>query len=132
MSQNAGLPWQVTLMIVLLTKDLFFVPTVKSAAKRLRQNVLVISSSHDRRLEHADTTDIAVIIVDLSALSVEGLDEVYQQLRELAPNAVLCAFASHMHPGRIEKAKHIGFEPVITRGVLNKRLAVLLAEWTGG
>ena len=119
-------------MIVLLTKDLFFVPTVQSAAKKFRQDVLVVSSSHDRRLSQVDPVDISVMIVDLSALSVEGLEEVYQQLHELAPSAVLCAFASHMHPGRIEKARHVGFEPVITRGVLNKRLQILMSEWVGG
>ena len=116
-------------MIVLFTKDLFFVPLVKSAAQKQHQQVTVVTKAEDERLIKFDPREVIATIVDLSAISADALPEIFQKLSEVAPKAVHCAFGSHVHTGRLELASQAGFSPVLTRGQLNQRLANMIEEW---
>ena len=116
-------------MIVLVSKDLFFVPVFKSAARKLHQEVMLVSHVEDEKLERIDPTDVVAVVVDLSAISADGLDEAAHHLGEICPGAVRAAFGSHVHTGRLSLARSAGFEPVLTRGQIDNRLPRLMQEW---
>ncbi len=116
-------------MIVLLSKDLFFVPVVQSAAKRFHQQLLVISHVEDSKLEALEPSEVVAVLVDLSAISAEMLGEAAEHLSSMLPGVILAAFGSHVHTGRLESASACGFNPVLTRGQLNNRLPQIMQEW---
>lgn len=115
-------------MIVLLTKDLFFVPVVKSAAENCEQDFLSIRTVDDERLAEHDGQVVGAL-VDLASVSLADLATIYSGLAKCSDGAVLCAFGSHVHANRLEAAREAGFDPVLTRGQLDASLGELMGKW---
>ena len=116
-------------MIVLLSKDLFFVPVFKSAAEKFHQQVLVVGRIEDERLAKIDLSEVVAVVVDLGAISADTMHELATRIAELMPSAVRCAFGSHVHAGRLELAGEAGFDPVLTKGQVGQRLPRLVEDW---
>lgn len=116
-------------MIVLLTKDLFFIPISKAAAELNGTESKVISSTQDPRLADLDPNCIQVWLLDLSAIAVADLPASVQRCRQLAPKAKVAAFGPHVQTARLEAAQAAEADFVLTRGQLDRQLPQLLAEW---
>ncbi len=118
-------------MVVLLTKDLFFVPVIRTAAERCDLETAVVSSLDDQRLPQSqvDAEAVRVCIVDLSAISLADLDSLKSGLAAAFPDATLCAFGSHVHANRLMAAKECGFEQVLTKSQLNAHINDLVEQW---
>lgn len=118
--------------VVVLTKDLFFVPTIQQAAAAVGMQVFKISSTSASELAKLSEsgTSISAAIIDLSAISLADLDEIHATLRSFSPQAVLSAFGSHVHEIRLVKAREAGFDPVLTKGQFSNSVTRLLADWS--
>jgi hypothetical protein len=116
-------------LIILITKDLFFVPSFRAAAERLGQVLRMASSVSDDKLDCAEPEKVIAVVVDLSALPADSLSDASSQLGEKFPGVTRAAFGSHVHAGRLEQAVAAGFDPVLTRGQINKHLPQLIEQW---
>ncbi len=116
-------------MLILITKDLFFVPLVSSAAAAQDWEVRVGKSGQDPKLQVEDVNSVAVCLVDLAALSQKDFEATATQLREQFPTARRVAFGPHVHAERLARAEGAGFDQVYTRAQLNAQLPGLVAQW---
>lgn len=114
-------------MILLITKDLFFVPVVRSAAEPHGLEVVVAKDLEDSRLESVETSDIGLAIVDLGAIRLAELPSIHEQLVGFSPRIVTSAFGSHVHENRLQTARECGFSTVLTKGQFSNQLPKLLA-----
>ena len=116
-------------MIVLLTKDLFFIPACKTAADQNGTQSKVISSMLDPQLDDLDPSRIAVWLLDLSSMAIGDLLASVERCRQLAPSAKVAAFGPHVQTARLEAAQAANADFVLTRGQLDRQLPQLIATW---
>lgn len=116
-------------MFVLLTKDLFFVPLIKTAAARLSHEVLTVPNANAPRLAELAVDQVCACIVDLTAVASSDLAETANILRERFPTAQLIAFGPHVHQTQLATAQSSGFGIVLTRGQLNAHIDSYLQAW---
>jgi hypothetical protein len=116
-------------MLVLLTKDLFFVPRVRSAAAPHNVEVAVVLSTASEKFIALPTDAVTACITDLSSVSVEVIAEVVETLRQRFPQAKLIAFGPHVQEQRLAAAQAAGCHQVLTRGQLDKQIDRLIIEW---
>ncbi len=114
-------------MIVLISKDLFFVPTVQSAAQQCGLGCTVLLNYTSKKEVAEDT--VRVCLQDLGDVSLGDLEEVASGLRQRFPNARLTGYASHVHEAKLAAAAKVGFEPVLSRGQISSILPKLLRQW---
>lgn len=116
--------------VVLLSKDLFFVPSFRSAATAAGLELKVLSSWDAQALGENPAESVAAFVLDLSAISLADLSGLSAAMAEAAPAAVRCAFGPHVQRARLEAAAAAGFESVLSRGQLNQSLPSLLQGWS--
>ncbi|MFN3191235.1 MAG: hypothetical protein ACE361_11975 [Aureliella sp.] len=116
-------------MILLLTKDLFFVPVLRTAAELAGSELTVVKQMPDNISAVPELTAVRAAVVDLSSISLADLDEIYSQLQQLPECSVKSAFGSHVHAIRLEKAADSGFTPVMTKGQLSAQANAIVASW---
>lgn len=116
-------------MFILVSKDLFFVPTVKAATENCDMPFMVALNHDSQKVLDTDAADVKVCLVDLSDVSSKALVATADALRERFPSARLAAFAPHVHEAKLAAAAAAGFDPVLSRGQVSSQLPRLLAAW---
>jgi hypothetical protein len=116
-------------MLVLLTKDLFFVPRVRSAAAPHNVEVAVVLSTDSEKFTALPPEAITACITDLSSVSLDDIGGVVETLRGRFPQAKLIAFGPHVQEQRLHAAQAAGYHQVLTRGQLDKQIDRLITGW---
>ncbi|MEM7478470.1 MAG: hypothetical protein AAF483_26100 [Planctomycetota bacterium] len=114
--------------VLLVTKDLFFVPVIRGLAESLDLEILV-TSKWQWQVEPGGADPIAAI-VDLSAISLNDLPEIAKHLDSVTRLQAKSAFGSHVHTIRLERAQEFGFDPVLTKGQVQHSLSKALQAWS--
>ena len=117
-------------MIVLVTKDLFFVPLVKAAAEKQATEIITVPGIASARLDQLSQVEVTACIVDLTAISAADISIVATQLREKFYPVQLIAFGPHVHESQLQAAQAAGFDAVLTRGQLNAHIDRYMQQWT--
>lgn len=115
-------------MIILISKDLFFIPTVKSAAETNNRS-LVTTTSLDKPVPIDAPDSVKICIVDLSSVGIAELEDLAESLQKSYPKATYVAFGPHVHVAKLEKASSAGFDHVLSRGQLSNQLTSLIPQW---
>lgn len=116
-------------MIVLLTKDLFFVPTLRSAATKQGVEIVVALSHESEKLTVLSSEDVSAWIIDLNSVPIAELPGVVNSLQGRFPQAKRIAFGPHVQAQRLQAAQAAGCEQVLSRGQFDSQLDRLLPEW---
>lgn len=116
-------------MLILQTKDLFFIPTIKAAAVAHAQPFLVVASCDAARLEQVDASTVRVFIVDLSGVGLAEIETTAEALRARFPQARLIAYGPHVHAAKLEQAETGGFDQVLSRGQMSSQVGRLVPQW---
>ncbi|QDV24690.1 hypothetical protein [Aureliella helgolandensis] len=116
-------------MLLFQTKDLFFVPVVKSAAAAQGLELATVLNCDSPKLETLDAALIRICLVDLSSVPVSKIAETAASYRARFPAAQLIGFGPHVQTQRLEAARAAGFDHVLSRGQLDHQLADLLPVW---
>jgi hypothetical protein len=72
-------------MILLITKDLFFVPTLKSAAQNADAELTTALSPDSTKVSELSEDEVTACVVDLSQVKVDDLAGVFSDLRQKFP-----------------------------------------------
>jgi hypothetical protein len=116
-------------MILLLTKDLFFVPVLRSAAEKLDSSVLTVRSLSDDKLTEEVRSEVRCCVVDLASISLADLPAIYEGFSRMPNCQVKAAFGSHVHEVRLVAASEAGFSPVLTKGQLSGHAFQYVSQW---
>ena len=114
-------------MVVLISKDLFFMASIRAALESAGGKLL-----HIKEWDAAKITapkEVVALIVDLSAIKLDSLPELAQEARIELASAQLVAFGPHVHANRLEAAVDAGFDQVLSRGQFSNQIASLVAGW---
>lgn len=116
-------------MILLISKDLFFAPVVKSAAAQHELEVVLGPQPTAERFSELDSDQVLACIVDLSAISLDEIQAACSSLRTTWPGAKLAAFGPHVQERRLVAARAAGFDVVLSRGQLHQNVGSLIDQW---
>ncbi|MCA9129102.1 MAG: hypothetical protein KDB22_18570 [Planctomycetales bacterium] len=116
-------------MLILFTKDLFFVPSVKTIASQCQLSTLVALSLETVALASVESCNVKVCVVDLSSYSQAGVSEIAAAISSRFPTAKTVGYGPHVQVQKLENARVAGFDAVLTRGQLTNKLAELLDQW---
>lgn len=116
------------MILLLLTKDLFFLPTVKAEAQQHGFQVRCESSLKPPPATPPADEKVGVCVVDLNCAPLHELPDLFSRLRDVYPQAKLIAFGPHVQIERLNAAKHAACDAVLTRGQVTGQLGKLLAE----
>ncbi|MEO8270485.1 MAG: hypothetical protein ABI557_12250 [Aureliella sp.] len=118
--------------ILLLTKDLFFVPTLRAAADKLECPLVVALSIDSDKLAGLATDEVAAWVVDLNCVPVDSIPTVVSSLAIRFPGANKIAFGPHVQTQRLAAAESAGCQYVLSRGQISNQIDRLMSEWTTG
>ncbi|MEZ6137157.1 MAG: hypothetical protein R3C53_19890 [Pirellulaceae bacterium] len=118
-------------LIVFLTKDLFFVPVLQSAAARQGVELTALFGLNSPKAAELDGGSVTACVIDLAGTDVPEIAGVVSELRSRYPAAQVAAFGPHVQTGRLDAAQAAGCDQVLTRGQLNNQLDRLIAAWSG-
>jgi len=116
-------------LIVLISKDLFFAPVVKSAAEAHELPFTLGLNVDSKNIVDLAAETVVGVIVDLSSVNTESLSDLHASLRTKFVNAKLAAFAPHVHGNKLKSAGEAGFDQVLSRGQLSSGVGSLLQSW---
>lgn len=116
-------------MIVLVTKDLFFVPVIRSACEKLGIQLLVVTRPDGPKIDAAPEEQVAACVIDLSSVSAASVGECVISLRQSFPAAKVIAFGPHVQTGRLAAAEEAECDQILTRGQLSSQIDRLAASW---
>ncbi len=117
-------------MIVFVTKDLFFVPLLKSAAAKVNCQVISVPQAESPRLTDIAPQDVTACVVDLTSVSLAEIDHVAQLLKVRFAPTQLIAFGPHVQDAQLAAAQAAGFESVLTRGQVNAHIDRYMQQWS--
>ncbi len=117
-------------MIVFVTKDLFFIPLLKSAAEKLNCSLVTIPNLTSPRFSDIAAQEVTACVVDLTALKVAEIDTTAQLLKTRFASAQLIAFGPHVQDAQLVAAQSAGFGSVLTRGQLNAHIDRYMQQWS--
>ncbi len=115
--------------IVLVTKDLFFVPTIRTAAEKLGGAVVVALSPDADKLRSLAAAEVSAWIIDLNSVSLEAIPSAVQTLSGHFPQAHKIAFGPHVQGQRLAAAQQAGCQQVISRGQISSQIDRLMEQW---
>ncbi len=115
--------------IVLLTKDLFFVPTLRAAADKLDCPLVVALSIDSAKLSGLVADEVAAWVIDLNCVPVDSIPVVVNSLSTRFPKARAIAFGPHVQTQRLSAAELAGCQQVLSRGQLSSQIDRLMSEW---
>lgn len=115
--------------IVLVTKDLFFVPTFRTAAEKLGAYLVVALSGDSDKLTGLSDTEVSAWIVDLSSVPVESVPSLVDSLAGQFPHAHRVAFGPHVQTQRLAAAEQAGCQQVLSRGQISSQIDRLMDSW---
>lgn len=116
-------------MLLMLTKDLFFVPRVRAAAAMHGVEVAVVLSADSEKTAALPAEQITACLIDLSSLAADQIGAAVQSLREQFPAARLIAYGPHVQTARLQAAETAGCHQILSRGQLDGQLDRRLVEW---
>lgn len=117
--------------VLLISKDLFFAPVVKSAADPMGVSVTIGLNHDSKKVLDLPSDAISICIVDLSGIGKGDIELVAKELMQRFPAARLVGFAPHVHVAKLQAASECGFDPVLSRGQVSSLLPKLFAQWLG-
>lgn len=115
--------------ILLLTKDLFFVPTLRAAADKLDCPLVVALSIDSDKLATLAADDIVAWVIDLNCVPVDSIPAVVSVLTARFPLANKIAFGPHVQKQRLAAADQAGCRQVLSRGQLSSQIDRLMSQW---
>lgn len=115
--------------IVLVTKDLFFVPTFRTAAEKLEAAVVVALSGDSDKLTELAAEEVSAWIIDLSSVSLEAIPSLVDRLSSQFPESHRIAFGPHVQTARLAAAEHAGCQQVLSRSQISGQIDRLMAQW---
>lgn len=115
--------------ILLLTKDLFFVPTLRAAAEKLDCPLVVALSIDSDKLTGLAADEVAAWVIDLNCVPVDSIPVVVSALTARFPQARRVAFGPHVQAQRLSAAENAGCQQVVSRGQLSSQIDRLMREW---
>jgi hypothetical protein len=119
-------------MILLITKDLFFVPVLRGPLEK-RGGAMVTALSFDSpKVAELNGDDVSVCIIDLSSVAVAQVSTVAAAMRCRFPQTKLVAFGPHVQNARLEAASAAQCDQVLTRGQFSQQIERLLDSWLPG
>ena len=118
--------------ILLLTKDLFFVPTLRAAAEKLEWPLVVALSIDSDKLNNLAAADIGAWVVDLNCVPLDLIPQVISVLSARFPQARKIAFGPHVQTQRLAAAEQAGCQHILSRGQLSSQIDRLMAQWQQG
>ncbi len=114
--------------ILLITKDLFFLPVLRSAAETFGFKV---HNSSKVDWEPAEDQPAPIgCVLDLGAISLADLPSIAKHLDGMLQKPQRLAFGSHVHAVRLERAAEAGFSPVLTKSQIQGQLPRVLQQWS--
>ena len=114
--------------ILLITKDLFFLPVLRSAADTFG---LQVQNTSKGNWEPAEGQSAPIgCVLDLGAISLADLPEISKHLDGMLQKPQRLAFGSHVHAVRLERAAEAGFSPVLTKSQIQSQLPRVLQQWS--
>ena len=120
---------QSGMTVLFLTKDLFFIPPLKSALTAGGMELRVAPSVASPKLAELDHEAVAVCVIDLSGLPAAEVGGAVQSLRERFRQAQVVAFGPHVQEQRLEAARQAGCDQVLSRGQLTQQIGRLVESW---
>ncbi len=116
-------------MIVLVTKDLFFVPQLRAAVEAGGSELCVALSADAAKLEEIAAEQVTAWILDLTGVALANLPATVELLQRRFPTAIAVAFGPHVQTERLQAARQAGCQHVLSRGQLDGQLERWLPEW---
>ena len=117
-------------MILLLTKDLFFIPVLRSAAEQAGTTVAVAPSTESPAIEKLDASQVNAVVIDLAGFPTSAIGPTVTALRERFPTATINAFGPHVQEARLQAAEQANCDQVLTRGQFNRNTTELVRQWS--
>ncbi len=115
--------------IVLVTKDLFFVPTIRTAAEKMGGALVVALSPDSDKLTSLSAAEVSAWIIDLNSVSLEAIPSVVESLSGQFPQAHKIAFGPHVQGQRLSAAEQAGCQQVLSRGQISSQIDRLMQQW---
>jgi DNA-binding NarL/FixJ family response regulator len=109
-----------------LIRDLFFRSKLDAVAESLDAEILYASDLGNAARRAAEKQP-SVIFADLSDASFPAADTA-AKIREVAPDAKLIGFASHIDMKPLRAAREAGFDQTLSRSEFTARLAEFLKQ----
>jgi CheY-like chemotaxis protein len=117
-----------SLDILLLTGDLVTQSRVEAAATRCGAALRTATDAATLLARYAETP-AQLLIVDLSASSVDVAAIVAQKKSRLSAPPTIIAFGPHVHEARLAAAEQAGCDEVLSRGQFFAQLDAILARF---
>ena len=112
-----------------LTTDLMFSSRVSGIADATGFDLTIVADGEQlvaRSSEHA----ISLVLLDLSAPSVDPMELVPRLKQLVCPSAAVVAFGPHVHRARLDAAREAGCDEVMSRGEFNSQIESILARYS--
>ncbi len=112
--------------VLLLTKDLFFVPTVRQATESAGYSLLVSTTPQAAPIEQLSATDVVAWVIDLNAISLADIAGTIAAWSASFPTALRVSYAPHVQTARLAAATQAGCQQVLSRGQLSSQFERIL------
>ena len=116
-------------MIVFVTKDLFFIPLLKTAAEKQNCSLITVPNANSVRLDELTAAEVTACVIDLTAVSLEEITSAAESLQKRFAPVQLIAFGPHVNEQHLAAAQAAGFDSVLTRGQLNANIDRHMQHW---
>ena len=116
------------MQVVLLSRDLMIVSRVSGAVDKQGLSFVAVGNAGDA-IEACSTESTVLLIVDLQMVNADlsSLVSEVRQLRKTPPSII--AFGSHVHEARLNAARDVDCDLVLSRGQFDRDLDHLLEQW---
>jgi DNA-binding NarL/FixJ family response regulator len=101
--------------VLFLGNDLMFQSKISSACRAAGLNLKVVRKPNELSADWLEEPQPKLVIVDLGLPGLE-LAQVYGSLHAQIPDAKWLGYAAHVLEDRLQEAKALGLDAVITRG----------------
>ncbi len=116
-------------MIVFVTKDLFFIPLLKTAAEKQNCSLMTVPNANSVRLDELTQEEVTACVIDLTAVTLEEITTTAESLQKRFAPVQLIAFGPHVNEQHLAAAHAAGFNSVLTRGQLNANIDRHMQHW---
>ena len=110
--------------ILVLTRNLFFLPRIQNAAAPYGLQVAQVENG-ERLREECKTGDVALVLVDLEG-DRDVWDEAVRSMAKIEPRPKFVAYGPHVHKDLLEAARVAGCDVVLTKGQFTRDLQEIL------
>ena len=116
-------------MIVFVTRDLFFIPLLKTAAEKQNCSMLTVPNASSVRLDELTAEEVTACVIDLTSVSLAEIATAAESLQKRFAPVQLIAFGPHVNEQHLAAAHSAGFDSVLTRGQLNANIDRHMQHW---